>query len=355
MPHGPQSIAPRAASASIAERNRSDEKTAARGEDAMRVRMWTVVSACAFAATCFDSGGLPAVAQNGAGPVADSGPSSRTLEAPSDARPAREKFWWSDDWYERGIIDVPTNFEVESRDVSYVNPADKTEVPAILFRPKAPGRYPAVLFAHGRRGIDDLTRYLPLRLAARGFVVLAPNAYAARFIENQPIGHDPATEGDMGAGLDYLLALPDVSTTRACLVSHTRGGYYMLKAAVTQARQDKQAACYAAYYPHWQNPSASEPDQVYRYAAEVDQLSLPTLVMIGEYEQYQRRRSIETGVAAMKAKGRDVRLIVYPGVGRGFDFRPPPVRTFADDLATKDSLQRVSGFITRHLAPHARP
>ena len=102
------------------------------------------------------------------------------------------------------------------------------------------------------------------------------------------------------------------------------------------------------------NPAASEPEQVYRYAAEVDQLVLPTLVMIGEYEQYQRRRSIETGVAAMKAKGRDVRLIVYPGVGRGFDFRPPPVRTFADDLATKDSVQRTASFIKRHLAAHAR-
>ena len=236
------------------------------------------------------TGHRSALAQDpAAAPVADSGPSGRTLEAPSDPRPARDKFWWSDDWYEKGMLDVPANHEVESREVSYVNPADKTEVPALLFRPKAPGRYPAVLFAHGRRGIDDLTRLLPLRLAARGFVVLAPNAYAARFIENQPVAHDPATEGDIGAGLDYLLALHDVSTTRACLASHTRGGYYTLKSAVTQGRQGKQAACYVSYYPHWQDPRASEADQVYRYAAEVDQLEIPALVMIGEYEQYQRR------------------------------------------------------------------
>ena len=39
----------------------------------------------------------------------------------------------------------------------------------------------------------------------------------------------------------------------------------------------------------------------------------------------------------MKKAGKDVRLIIYPGVGRGFDFRPPAIRTFADDLATKDS------------------
>ena len=38
----------------------------------------------------------------------------------------------------------------------------------------------------------------------------------------------------------------------------------------------------------------------------------------------------------MKKSGKNVRLIIYPGVGRGFDFRAVGVRTFSDDLATKD-------------------
>jgi carboxymethylenebutenolidase len=42
-------------------------------------------------------------------------------------------------------------------------------------------------------------------------------------------------------------------------------------------------------------------------------------------------------------------VLVYPGVGRGFEFRPPEVRTFADDLATQDSLQRSAAFIRAHL------
>jgi carboxymethylenebutenolidase len=300
--------------------------------------------------------GFPAVAtaQEGAGPaIADSGP-SRAMEAPVDPRPAREKFWWSDAWFEDGAIETPGNHEVVQQEVSYRNAADGIDIPALLFRPKMPGRYPAVLFAHGRRGLDDLVVRMPRRLAARGFVVLAPNAYAARFIETMPIAHDPATERDFGAGLDFLLALPDVSTSRACLVSMSRGGYYALMMAVAQRRQVGQAACYVSTYPHWQNPAAGEPDQVYRFAADVERLEIPTLVMIGEFEQYQRRRAIEMGIAALKARGRNARLIIYPGVGRGFDFRPPNVRTFADDLAAKDSLQRAADFISMNLRDHVR-
>lgn len=273
----------------------------------------------------------------------------RNLEAPINTKPVTEKFWWSDEWYDDGILEVPVNHQVTQRSVSYVNKEDGTDVPAILYRPKTPGKFPAVLFQHGRRGLDELAQRLAKRMAARGFIVLAPNVFEARFIERWPIEHDPATEGDVNAGVDFLLAQPDISTSKICFYSHTRGGYYTLKVAVNYKRQLKDVACYVTFYPHWQNPNAAEPLQVYRYAKELDALKVPVLAFIGEYEQYQRRRSIETAILFMKKAGKDVRLIIYPGVGRGFDFRPPEVRTFADDLATKDSNMRAAAFITQHL------
>ena len=273
----------------------------------------------------------------------------RPLEAPTNTRPISEKFWWSDDWFDRGVLEVPENHDVIERDVSYLNPEDGTDVPAILYRPATQGRFPGVLFQHGRRGLDPLVQRLARRLAARGFVVLAPDVFEARFIETFPLTHDPLTETDVDAGVDFLLAQPDLSSSRICLVSHTRGGYYTLRVAVDRGRQNNDVACYVSSYPHWQDPNAAEPLQVYRYHSDLDALDIPALVFIGEYEQYQRRRSIETAVSFMKQAGRDVRLIVYPGVGRGFDFRDPAVRTFADDLATKDSNQRTAEFLRRHL------
>lgn len=278
----------------------------------------------------------------------------RALEAPVNTRSIAQKWWWNESWYEGGVLEAPVNHDVARRDVSYINPADDTEVPAILYRPRTPGRYPGVLFQHGRRGLDAMVQRLAKRMAARGFIVLAPNVFDARFIDKFPLRHDYKTEGDVNAGVDFLLKQPDVSTSKICLYSHTRGGYYTLKVAVAFKRQKKDVVCYVSFYPHLQDPNVTEPEQVYRYAPEIDKLEIPVRIFIGEYEQYQRRRPIELAVSEMKKAGRDARLVIYPGVGRGFDFRPPRVRTFADDLATKDSVQRAANFMRRQLAPWER-
>ena len=59
---------------------------------------------------------------------------------------------------------------------------------------------------------------------------------------------------------------------------------------------------------------------------------------------------IETSIDILRGRGREARLIVYPGVGRGFDFRPENVRTLADDMASKDAVQRAAAFMRRHLS-----
>ena len=256
-------------------------------------------------------------------------------------------WWWNDAWWNDGQIEVPDNYAVETSWTSYSS--DGVEVPALLARPAGDGKYPAVLFQHGRRGLDDGIQRHVRRLAARGFVVLAPDIYTAHFIGSHPIEHDYELEKDVDAAVDVLLARTDISSDKACLYSHTRGGYYTLKVATTFKRQQREIACYVSYYPHLQDPNAPEPQQVYGYAPEIDLLTLPLLVFIGDEEQYQRRRVIETSVQVMQDKGRDAQLVIYPGVGRGFDFRPETVRTFADDLASKDAVQRAARFMRTHL------
>jgi len=251
-----------------------------------------------------------------------------------------DKWWWDADWWERGRIAAPASHAVRVRAASYRN--GQVEIPVEIF---SAGKFPVVVFLHGRRGLDELTRLVPLRLAARGFTVVAPDLFSGRFIESMPVRHDPALEDDAALAIDFALALPEArGQAKTCVVSHTRGGYYALKALVTKGRQAK-TACYVSYYPHWQHPEAPEAMQVYQYAPEVDELRVPVLVFLGEHEQYQRVRPIFAGIDSLKAKKRAARVIVYPGVGRGFDFRSPEVRTLADDMAAQDSLARAARFI----------
>jgi len=266
-----------------------------------------------------------------------------STQYPQDA----SKWWWDDAWWERGRMPAPANHEVATREAAYRS--GDVEVPVEVHAPKGAGKFPVVVFLHGRRGIDPVTRLVPLRLAARGFTVVAPDLYAGRFIAPYPIRHDEALEEDAARAIDFALALPEArGQTKTCVVSHTRGGYYALKALVTKQRQ-AITACYVSYYPHWQHPEAPEPMQVYQYAPEVDALTVPVLVFLGEHEQYQRTRPILAGIESLQKKKRDARVIVYPAVGRGFDFRPPAVRTFADDLAAQDALRRTAEFIRAHL------
>lgn len=302
--------------------------------------MKSIVLRFVMAFVCAGSTSLPAAAGFAEG-----------FQTPYHAIANERDRWWDDAWWDAGQLPSVQNHKVVERTVSYQN--GDVEVSAVVLRPDDDKQYPAVLFQHGRAGWNDLIQRHARRVAARGFVVLAPDVYAARFI-GRPIEHDYATEGDVNAGLDALLALPDVSTTRACLYSHTRGGYYTLKVAVTHKRQDDAAACYVSYYPHLQDPNAPEPEQVYRYAKEADALTIPAMIFIGEHEQYQRKRSIETAVKAMIDRNHDATLVTYPGVGRAFDFRPINVRTFADDLAAKDAVARAAGFMRKHLNGFAK-
>lgn len=78
-------------------------------------------------------------------------------------------------------------------------------------------------------------------------------------------------------------------------------------------------------------------------------VEVPVLVSFGEHEQTQRDRPTLAGIESLQKMNRDARVIVYPGVGRGFHFRPPEVRSFADDLAAQDAARRTADFIRRHL------
>ena len=75
----------------------------------------------------------------------------------------RDLWWWDDAWWEQGRMPIPANHDVEVKWIEYAN-AD-VSVPAMIAYPADGRRYPAVLYQHGRRGLDEL-----IQAAGRGAV-----------------------------------------------------------------------------------------------------------------------------------------------------------------------------------------
>lgn len=190
--------------------------------------------------------------------------------------------WLDSSWWTEGILPVADNYPVRTHREFIATDAADYEM--LVARPDLDGDFPGVLFVHGRRGVDELIQGHVRRLAARGFIVFAPDLYEARFINPMPLEHDYVLESDLDAVLDQILELDAYAGDRVCVYSHTRGGYYALKLAVTFERQDNAVACYVSYYPHMQDPNAPEPMQVYQYAPEADSLRIPALIFVGENE-----------------------------------------------------------------------
>jgi carboxymethylenebutenolidase len=233
-------------------------------------------------------------------------------------------------------------FEFTERRVEYSS--GDVQVPALLLLPKAPGPHAAVLFIHGRSGLNDRVQAEARRLAARGFAVLAPDYHTGRFIPEMPVEHDPATEIDVERGLDHLKTVPGVRADRVAVMGISRGGYH---AALLGVRRPEVVGM-VGYYPHLANPNAPEPVQVYRYMPEVEEWRVPALLMVGDRDHQLRVEMVVRVAERLKERGVPVELIVYPGAQRAFDFRRN-MRTVGDDLAREDALNRSVRFLNRVL------
>jgi carboxymethylenebutenolidase len=192
------------------------------------------------------------------------------------------------------------------------------DVPIFVARPAGAGPFPPLLFIHAKRGIDDNEQKHIAELAGQGFLVVMPDWQSGRMIERWPSEHDPETEKDVEAAMDYLISQPDARKQPVGIVALSRGPYYAIRLA---AKRGKDIAAIVSYYGHMQNPNAPEPDQLFRVAPEIMMIDTPMLFLIGE-EDFELRRMVGgRAFYALWERGVPVEYQVYPFARRAFDFR----------------------------------
>ena len=213
-----------------------------------------------------------------------------------------------------------------------------------IAQPAGSGPFPPVLFIHAKRGWDDNERRHITELATQGFLVVAPEWQSGRMIERWPSEHNPETEGDVEKALDYLMSLPAARKQPVGIVALSRGPYYAIRLA---AKRSKDIAAIVSYYGHMQNPNAPEPDQLFRIAPEVMQITTPILYLIGEQDFELRRINGGRAFYALWERGIPVEYQVYPMARRAFDFRAD--QTPEEKIATRHARQRAEAWLKKWL------
>ncbi len=218
------------------------------------------------------------------------------------------------------------------------------DVPVEVARPAGSGPFPPVLYIHARRGFEDEDRAHMRALAAQGFLVLAPDWQKANMIERWPDRHHPETEDDVEAGLNALLARSDVCRGPVGIVGVSRGPYFAIRLA---AKRPRDVAAIVAYYGHFQDPNAAEPQQLFSVAPEVARISAPVLMLIGDADFELRRIVNGRAFYALWERQVPVELQMYPMARRAFDFRADA--TPEEKIATRHARLRARDWLARHM------
>lgn len=219
-----------------------------------------------------------------------------------------------------------------------------TDVPVEIARPAGTGPWPAVLYIHAKRGYEDVDRQHVRALARDGFLVMAPDWLAANMVERWPDRHLPETEDDVEAALEALLRHPQACRGPVGIVGKSRGPYFAIRLA---AKRGRDIAAIVAYYGHFQNPNAPEPQQLFSVAPEVSRVNAPTLMLIGDADFELRRMVGGRAFYALWERGVPVEMQMYPMARRAFDFRPD--QSPEEKIATRHASQREREWLRLHM------
>lgn len=261
-----------------------------------------------------------------------------------------------------GILAVPLRAE------SITFPGRGLQLAAEIFRPPAPGPFPAVVAMHGCAGLWGKDGQLAPRhrdwaerLAAHGFVVLLPDSFGSRGAKSQCRTKDrvarPSRErvDDAMAAKAYLQSRGDVKPDTISLLGWSNGGSSVLyvvggKRTADGGRPDFARA--VALYPGCRVPGERP-----SWHARV-----PLMILIGKADDWTPAAPCEALTSRAAAAGEPVSIHVYDGAYHDFDHPDLPVRlhkglayaggggaahTGTDPAARADAIARVPAFLAQ--------
>jgi carboxymethylenebutenolidase len=217
-------------------------------------------------------------------------------------------------------------------------PVGSTEHCAYLAIPER-GSAPSVLVLHAWWGLTPVFTDVCDRLAAAGYVALAPSLYAAgataaTIPEAEALrdGHDEeAVAGPVvQAAAEQLRGLPAVTGAQIGVIGFSLGAYWALH--LSQVRPDDVGAVVAIY---------GTDDGDYRTARAA------YLGHFAEHDDFEPLEAVHALETKIRTAGREATFYVYPGTGHWF---VEPNRPEFDAAAAKLVWDRTLAFLNDRLA-----
>ena len=221
-----------------------------------------------------------------------------------------------------------------------------------LARPQGDGPFPGVIVIHEAFGLVQHTRELAHKLAAAGYIALAPNLYTRIGLVDpadmravlQAMGglSDAQAIGDLEGAATYLKAMPQCNG-RLGSIGHCSGGRHSVLFACNTQSLAAAVDCYGGRVIPDELTEAM-PTAVFDM---LPNLSCPLLGLFGEADANPNPEQVARIEEELKRHGKQYEFQSYPApVGHGFfaDYRPS-----YNVEAAVDGWERIFEFFDKHL------
>jgi dienelactone hydrolase len=234
-----------------------------------------------------------------------------------------------------------------STNLSFPNatPGTPLTVPAWEERPTGSGPFPAVVLMHGCAGISESNHEWSRWFRDQGYVALLVDSWTPRRVGktcDPRLPDVPNTErfDDAIGALRFLQAKPYVDAAHIGVVGWSNGGVFALSVINGPSLERARRRGVVIPEPGFRASIGFYPGGCYSLVQEL--VTRPLLVMIGDADDWTDPRPCVEMVEAMRGRGADAQIVLYPRAYHYFDVIGQE-RTYLADVANHNKPNECCG------------